>query len=106
LNVLLCGPQRTISTSGFSHNDRQRIRFRNPIGFGGSVNAAKAYECTAGISVPVGMSTASAAQRRSGEDSEPNLFRDTHDLLEMFLLFDRVKHECRHRFAGHTETRL
>ena len=32
------------------------------------------------------------------------LFRDTHDLVEMFLLFDRVEHERRHRFAGQTET--
>src|SRR5438552_16149618 len=32
------------------------------------------------------------------------LFRDTHDLVEMFLLFGRVEHERRHRFAGQTET--
>ena len=32
------------------------------------------------------------------------LFRDTHDLVEMFLLFDRVEHEHRHGFAGHTKT--
>ena len=34
------------------------------------------------------------------------LFRDTHDLVEMFLLLDRVEHEGRHGFAGQTETHL
>src|SRR5438477_10181331 len=32
------------------------------------------------------------------------LFRDTHDLVEMFLLFDRVEHERRHGLAGQAET--
>src|SRR5436305_12080465 len=33
-----------------------------------------------------------------------SLFRDTHDFVEMFILLNRVEHECRNRFAGQTKT--
>src|SRR5205814_2440037 len=34
------------------------------------------------------------------------LFRDAHDFTKMFLLIERVEHECRNRFAGQRETHL
>src|SRR5437660_7835067 len=36
----------------------------------------------------------------------PRLFRDANNLVKMFLLLDRVEHECRNRFAGQRETHL
>src|SRR5437667_1282793 len=32
------------------------------------------------------------------------LFRNAYDFVKMFLLLDRVEHECRNRFAGQSET--
>ena len=34
------------------------------------------------------------------------LFRDANDFLKMFLLLDRIEHECRNRVAGHSEAHL
>jgi hypothetical protein len=42
--------------------------------------------------------------RNSIQKSINTLFRETHDLVEMFPLFDRVEYERRPRLAGETET--